>query len=766
MRLNFRAKSYARFFAIFACTLQFFCLPLHAQTLNQQEMRLRDLAQLWRDIKWRHPALAKGNVDWDRALVTALPKVQAAKSRQELRDAIASMMAALNDPAAEISVVDEADSSDQPYQLIVPAQQDVLEWLNGDIALLHVHHPQIMSNDHPDYAKLVLARDAIKNRAKGLIIDLRPAEGDWYDTENLNALLAHWITAPLILPAERVRMHSGFARQKGVNGGGYFSALQTMEAEVIVPVNPLAQTLPGKAFPMVFMINQSSLVPPAALALQKSGKAWILAQGKTTPGWFIPTKRQVIANEVTVTYSKADLLYADGTTGFAADAEMAPDTSAAKTSASISKAVSLLQGKRKPGAAIHYRASSGVAVRTLELPYREMRYPDLAWRQLAVIKLWAIAETFFPYKHLMDQAWSDQLPIYLRRIADVKNAVEYALTMAEMASNLQDSHVFVRNRISAEYFGKAWLAMNLLMIDKQVVISKITDSRLQQNPDLHVGDIILKIDGVTVAEKIEQLSKTISASNPETGIRDALANLLVGQEKSVASLLIADSTGNQHEIHLPRLNDTEAPENTAPVFKMLNKDIAYVDLDRLEGADVNAMFEAIKDSKALIFDMRGYPRNSVWKIAPRLNVKQASVVAQFRRPLVSAFEGDQGGGYYSFEQTIRRKTQDLYRGKLVMLINEETQSAAEHTGLIIESLAPLTYIGTHSAGANGDITGAYLPGALYFGFSGHDVRHADGRQLQRIGLQPDIKIAPTLAGIRAGKDEVLERAMVFLETGK
>ena len=34
----------------------------------------------------------------------------------------------------------------------------------------------------------------------------------------------------------------------------------------------------------------------------------------------------------------------------------------------------------------------------------------------------------------------------------------------------------------------------------------------------------------------------------------------------------------------------------------------------------------------------------------------------------------------------------------------------------------------------------------------------DGRQLQRVGLQPDIVIAPTLAGIRAGKDEVLDRA--------
>ena len=47
-------------------------------------------------------------------------------------------------------------------------------------------------------------------------------------------------------------------------------------------------------------------------------------------------------------------------------------------------------------------------------------------------------------------------------------------------------------------------------------------------------------------------------------------------------------------------------------------------------------------------------------------------------------------------------------------------------------------------------------------FGGHDVRHADGRQLQRVGLIPNIEVKPTLAGVRAGRDEVLERAMKYV----
>jgi len=57
-----------------------------------------------------------------------------------------------------------------------------------------------------------------------------------------------------------------------------------------------------------------------------------------------------------------------------------------------------------------------------------------------------------------------------------------------------------------------------------------------------------------------------------------------------------------------------------------------------------------------------------------------------------------------------------------------------------------------------------LPGGIYASFSGHDVRHGDGRQLQRVGIQPHIKIEPTISGIREGRDEILEGAIKFLDS--
>ena len=90
------------------------------------------------------------------------------------------------------------------------------------------------------------------------------------------------------------------------------------------------------------------------------------------------------------------------------------------------------------------------------------------------------------------------------------------------------------------------------------------------------------------------------------------------------------------------------------------------------------------------------------------------------------------------------------------------KSAAETTALFFEAANGTKLIGSPSAGANGDGTGVVLPGDVYVNFSGDDYRHADGRPIQRVGLQPDVLVRPTLKGIRAGRDEVLDRALAYV----
>jgi C-terminal processing protease CtpA/Prc len=114
---------------------------------------------------------------------------------------------------------------------------------------------------------------------------------------------------------------------------------------------------------------------------------------------------------------------------------------------------------------------------------------------------------------------------------------------------------------------------------------------------------------------------------------------------------------------------------------------------------------------------------------------------------------------YTFVQTLPSATGPRYRGHTVMLVDERTQSQAEHTGLFFRTANGTTFIGSPTAGANGDVVGFAVPGGISLRFSGQGVTWMDGSQLQRVGLRPDVTSRPTIAGVRAGRDEVLDRAL-------
>jgi C-terminal processing protease CtpA/Prc len=56
-----------------------------------------------------------------------------------------------------------------------------------------------------------------------------------------------------------------------------------------------------------------------------------------------------------------------------------------------------------------------------------------------------------------------------------------------------------------------------------------------------------------------------------------------------------------------------------------------------------------------------------------------------------------------------------------------------------------------------------LPGGVQVNFAADEMRHADGRPLQDVGILPQVWVAPTISGIREGRDEVLEKAIEFLK---
>src|SRR4030095_1519672 len=180
-----------------------------------------------------------------------------------------------------------------------------------------------------------------------------------------------------------------------------------------------------------------------------------------------------------------------------------------------------------------------------------------------------------------------------------------------------------------------------------------------------------------------------------------------------------------------------------PIYEVMSNGYGYIDLARLPLADAHKSMDEVMKAPGLIFDMRGYPNGTAWEIGPRLSEKKNFAVARFRRPFHAAtiFDDEDMEGSepdFAFEQKMPAPKGAIYKGKVVVLINEDAISQSEHTCLFFESAAKVTFIGSATDGANGDVTNLVLPGGIYVSFSGHDVRHADGRQLQRIGTQPHL----------------------------
>ena len=123
-------------------------------------------------------------------------------------------------------------------------------------------------------------------------------------------------------------------------------------------------------------------------------------------------------------------------------------------------------------------------------------------------------------------------------------------------------------------------------------------------------------------------------------------------------------------------------------------------------------------------------------------------------------------GQFIFTQPLEIPPQgDTYTGKVVVIVNEITQSSAEYTSMAFRAGKNTTVIGSTTAGADGNVSTIFLPGGLRTMISGIGVYYPDGKDTQRLGIVPDIEVKPTVEGIRQGKDEVLEKAIELIEKG-
>ena len=95
-------------------------------------------------------------------------------------------------------------------------------------------------------------------------------------------------------------------------------------------------------------------------------------------------------------------------------------------------------------------------------------------------------------------------------------------------------------------------------------------------------------------------------------------------------------------------------------------------------------------------------------------------------------------------------------------MNANTQSQAEWTTMAIQAIPGVITIGSQTSGADGNVSQLYLTGNYKVMMTGLAVFYPDGTPTQQTGVRIDIKVQPTVKGIREGRDELLEIATEIL----
>jgi C-terminal processing protease CtpA/Prc len=712
--------------------------------------RLTKLARVWGRARYLHPKLASGAFDWDTPLVQALTLAAAARDDAALADAAAAMLAAAGDPATRVV-------RDRP--VANPAKKAALVDLRAD-GILVLTPDAVQSGSDLLQAERRGELATAVSAARGVIVDLRGLRiDDPFPSEYFDQLFASLPPREVHGLASRAVVHSGYRPQSGITSGTYSSYRVTRMPRAYQPV------VPADVRRTVFLVGPNSSMPPIALALQASGDGVIVSQGGLAPDAGIPSIDIPLGEGLRARIRTADLIGADGRVVTPrADVDVPADADPGPDGPAFRAAVDRLREPAPASNSIRADDSPPPSDWTPDRPYAAMAYPRLEYRLLALFRAWNVIDLFFPYKDLIGEDWDDILMRSIPAFESAASAREYALALAEFWAHIHDSHGSVIGAELRAFRGQSPAALALRPIEGRPVVTAVLGP--VTSGELQVGDVVTHVDGEPVESRMERMGRYTAASTPQHRAATLASLLVFGPEGSTCRLTVRGADDEPRKVEMPRsrANLPRFRESSrGEAFRVLGDDIGYAHLGRLTPAQVDAMFEAFGSTRAIVFDLRNYPQGTAWSIAPRLNVRGAVHAACFRRNLVGGDFGDEGSDSLTFLQPLPITDKPKYTGKVVVLIDERAISQAEHTGLFFEAACAPTFIGSPTAGANGDVTRLVVPGGIALVWSGHDVRHADGRQLQRVGLIPDIDVRPTIAGIRAGRDEVLERALTYLD---
>ena len=332
--------------------------------------------------------------------------------------------------------------------------------------------------------------------------------------------------------------------------------------------------------------------------------------------------------------------------------------------------------------------------------------------------------------------------------------------IAQTVIGLDDSHTFFvppEQTVHAEY---GWRLQ--AMGDKcyAVAVNPTSDAAAK---GLKPGDEILLINGIPPTRKeIWKIRYLYYQLRPQAGMH-LLIKTPAGEERALD--VLARVRNDRKRINLTDFDIfrwIRQWENENRLYRNRYEELDDVFIWHMpmfgDPDKIDPMMDRVSSHKALILDLRGNgggAEETLLRLVGHLFDRDVNIGTLKRRkeqkPLVAKTSG-----------------KNAFSGKLVVLIDSDSGSAAEMLARIIQLEKRGTVIGDRSAGAvmrsrfHGHQMG--MDFAVFYGISvtDADVIMSDGKSLERQGVIPDEQVLPTAKEMAAHLDPVLSRAAALL----
>ncbi len=402
-----------------------------------------------------------------------------------------------------------------------------------------------------------------------------------------------------------------------------------------------------------------------------------------------------------------------------------------------------------------------------ERAYPAMAYPDLGYRILSLYRYWGMINYFFPYRDVIGEDWNAVLSTSITDFVDAKNDLDYSLAALKLIARIKDTHanIYGYNKALEDFKGKYAVPFQAKFIENKLVITALHTDTLDVKDRLKVGDIIDKINGISVQDLVKKYLPITAASNYDTQLRNISRDFLLRSNLDKLKLSI-QSSGKNFEYEAPMgkliLAYKDDLFDKAVAYKIMDNNIGYVFPGKYKNEMLPDIKEKFKGVNGIIIDMRCYPSDFMpFKFGNYLKAEKSPFVKFTLGSLTSP-------GSFAFFAPIENggvKGENHFKGKVVVIVNSTTQSQAEYTTMAFQSSSNVRVIGSTTAGADGNVSPIILPGGIYTMISGIGVFYPDGTPSQRVGVKIDYPIYPTIKGVKSGRDELLEKAVNILSNG-